>query len=215
VLFISTVGFAWHAKHVAARNAHGSNLPSAAWSGSKQPAANPVAPASAPQPTGAAAAKSISGSKSPGSKAAGVSVSPPSRLADVKVADANKSTATDSSTAVGGTNGVASDHAAAERRRHAATSGSAVGEITPPQIVSGPQPTYPTWAEGIDADPVVLLEATIDENGKLTHTRVLSGPRALQREAQKAVALWIFDPATKPDGTPVATHMVLTVEFQR
>ena len=218
LLFISTVGFAWHAKHVASRNAHGSNLPPAAWSGSKQPPANPVAPASAPQPTGAAAPKSTSGSKSSGSKAAGVSVSPPSRLADVKVADTTKSAAAESSAAAGGTNGVAFDHAATERRKHAAPGESAVGEITPPQIVSEPQPTFPSWANGMDgigADPVVLLEATIDENGKLTHTRVLSGPRALQREAQKAVELWIFDPATKPDGTPVATHMVLTVEFQR
>ena len=188
VLFISTLGFALHAKRVAAHNAHGSNLPSAAWSGSKQPVANLVASTSAAQPTSAVAANSISGSKLSGSKAAGVSVNPPSRLADVKVADTNKSAAaTESSAAVGGANGVAADHAA-ERRKHAAPSGPAAGEVTPPQIVSGPQPAFPAWANGMDGmgdDPVVLLEATIDENGKLTNTRVLSGPQGSPTRSAK------------------------------
>jgi TonB family protein len=215
LLVIASVGLTWRAKHAGARSAHGSNLPSTAWMGTKQPAAAANATASNPsQPAGASAAGSGAPSKSNGAKTAGVSVAPPSRLADVKVAGAKKSAAAESA-AVGDASRIGMDHSGAASRKRPVASGSAEGEITPPEIVSGPQPTFPSWAESVDEDPVVLLEATIDENGKLTHTRVLSGPRALQREAQKAVELWMFDPAKKPDGTPVATHMVLTVEFQR
>ena len=42
----------------------------------------------------------------------------------------------------------------------------------------------------------------------------MSGPRLLERAAEQAVQLWIFEPA-QLGGKPTATHMILTVEFQR
>jgi outer membrane biosynthesis protein TonB len=36
----------------------------------------------------------------------------------------------------------------------------------------------------------------------------------LQGEAERAVALWVFEPALS-DGKPIATRMVLTVQFQK
>ena len=87
-------------------------------------------------------------------------------------------------------------------------------ETTPPKIVSQPQPSFPEWAKNLDVDGVVKLDALIDEKGNVTETKPLSGPRVLQHAAEGAVGLWIFEPALS-NGKPTATHMVLTVEFQR
>ncbi len=88
------------------------------------------------------------------------------------------------------------------------------GETIPARIVAQPPPAIPSWAKGLDTDGVVKLDALIDEKGNLRSTKALSGPRVLQHEAERAVALWIFEPALT-DGKPTATHMVLTVQFQR
>ena len=84
----------------------------------------------------------------------------------------------------------------------------------PAKIVSQTQPEIPAWAEGLDVDPVVKLDALIDEKGNLVEAKPISGPRALQASAQRAVALWVFEPGLS-DGKPTATHMTLTVEFQK
>jgi periplasmic protein TonB len=84
----------------------------------------------------------------------------------------------------------------------------------PAKIVSQSLPSVPSWAKELDTDAVVQLDALIDEKGNVAQTKPLSGPRVLQRVAEQAVALWIFEPALS-DGKPTATHMVLTVQFQR
>jgi hypothetical protein len=84
----------------------------------------------------------------------------------------------------------------------------------PAKIVSKTQPDIPAWAEGLDIDPVVKLDALIDEKGNLVEVKPISGPRMLQASAQRAVALWVFEPGLS-DGKPTATHMTLTVEFQK
>ena len=88
------------------------------------------------------------------------------------------------------------------------------GETIPAKIVSQTQPEIPGWATGLDLDPVVKLDALIDEKGNLVEAKPISGPRMLQAAAQRAVALWVFEPGLS-DGKPVATHMTLTVEFQK
>jgi hypothetical protein len=88
------------------------------------------------------------------------------------------------------------------------------GETIPVRIVAQPAPAIPPWAKGLDTDGVVKVDALIDEKGNLRSSKALSGPRVLQHEAERAVALWIFEPALE-DGKPTATHMVLTVQFQR
>jgi hypothetical protein len=104
--------------------------------------------------------------------------------------------------------------AAAKASKHAKIIGPAEPEIVPAQIVSQPQPSMPPWAKKLDLDGVVKLDAVIDEKGNITETTPISGSPILQHSAEEAVALWIFQPATQ-DGKPVASHMVLTVEFQR
>ncbi|HXX45724.1 MAG TPA: TonB family protein [Candidatus Acidoferrales bacterium] len=99
------------------------------------------------------------------------------------------------------------------REDHRKQEPDANGDI-PAKIVSQVQPIYPSWAKSLDVNGVVTLDATIDTRGNITETKVLSGPRELQHAAEQAVGLWIFEPA-KANGVPVASHMTLTVEFQR
>jgi outer membrane biosynthesis protein TonB len=61
---------------------------------------------------------------------------------------------------------------------------------------------------------VVQVEVSIDEKGNVVETKAVSGPRLLQASAQRAVGIWIFEPAFS-DGKPIASHMVVTVEFQK
>jgi hypothetical protein len=101
-----------------------------------------------------------------------------------------------------------------EQALHRHAKGPNGGETIPARIVAQPAPAIPPWAKGLDTDGVVKVDALIDEKGNLRSTKALSGPRLLQHEAERAVALWIFEPALT-DGKPTATHMVLTVQFQR
>jgi periplasmic protein TonB len=89
-----------------------------------------------------------------------------------------------------------------------------VEEMIPAKIVAQNQPPLPQWAKDVDLDGTVKLDVVVDANGNLVTTKLLSGPRALESAAEGAVGLWIFAPAIR-DGKPIATHMVLTVEFQR
>ena len=86
------------------------------------------------------------------------------------------------------------------------------GVIEPALVLWQPQPTLPPWAAGMQIDGVVTLDALIDEKGNVAETRVLSGPRALQRAAERAVALWVFEPA-RSDGKGIPSHLTLSVRF--
>ncbi len=87
-------------------------------------------------------------------------------------------------------------------------------ENIPAKIIEGSQPPIPRWAKNLDVSTVVRLDAVIDEKGNLGATKIVFGPRLLERAAEQAVQLWIFEPA-QTNGKPTASHMVLTVEFKR
>jgi hypothetical protein len=106
------------------------------------------------------------------------------------------------------------DQETGEQRKPHRARGPNGGETIPARIVSQSPAAIPPWAKGLDTDGVVQIDALIDEKGNVRSTKPLSGPRLLQHAAERAVALWIFEPALT-DGKPTATHMVLTVQFQR
>jgi TonB family protein len=103
---------------------------------------------------------------------------------------------------------------AEELKTSLANSSAAAAAKIPAKIVWQVQPGFPSWAKELEVDGVVKLDAVIDEDGNVTRTRIISGPRALQHSAQQAVMLWLFEPAQQ-DGKPVASHMTLTVVFQQ
>jgi len=100
----------------------------------------------------------------------------------------------------------------AARSRSQKQTGAGAADIIPARVLSQPQPALPPWAVGMEVDGVVTMDVTIDEKGSVAETKVLSGPRALQREAERALSLWEFIPA-KSGGKPTSSHLTLSVEF--
>ena len=216
VLIVAALGFAWHAKRAFSRR---SSNHSDAVSAQPAPHVQPLSsqPSPTPAATAATSATAMSAAASPaatlpanataapanGTPTAANIKAPPPFAAPPPANSASKVTNNyDDGTAT-----------LAQARRHK-PKGPSVGETIPAKILSQAPPAIPSWAKKLDLDPVVRLDAVIDEKGNLKATKPLSGPRILQGEAARAVALWIFQPAMT-DGKPTTTHMVLTVEFQR
>jgi TonB family protein len=150
---------------------------------------------------------------SPGSAAA-VAAVPPAAVAGSPIPTPPVSVPAPAKLAAAKSVQVDSGEVAAGQPRHRNTiEANTVGNV-PIRILSQPQPTLPPWAKGLDVSGVVTLDAVIDEKGNVAQTKVLSGPRELQHAAEQAVGLWLFKPAQSA-GRPVATHVVLTVEFQQ
>src|SRR5277367_1222634 len=150
--------------------------------GANAPAANAGAPASAPNSTYPPAANSAMAARAP---------------ASVRTASSRDNYAPDAG-------------AAPSRGRTQIAANS--GPIIPARILSQPQPTLPNWAVDIQVDGVVTMDVIIDERGRVADTTILSGPRPLQREAERALSLWQFEPAVS-GGKPTASHMTLSVQF--
>lgn len=221
VLIASAVGIVWHVKR--GSSMRGSNRTSAASAPMKQ-RTQPVSPQS-PQLTGpvvptlaappAQAAQTDNQPMAAPPVRAGVAQDSAARLADAEAAGEIKAAENSHVPSVISVAATipGSDQAVVAKRKHRKGNDTGTEEIVPPKIVSQSQPGIPQWAKGLDTDGVVQLDALIDEKGNVKETKVLSGPRALQREAERVVALWMFEPAMA-GGKPTATHMVLTVQFQ-
>jgi Gram-negative bacterial TonB protein C-terminal len=191
LLIAATVGVAWHVKR-GSPVSNNMNRPSAVSAPQKQQAQPAQAPnaaiaqnSSAPAPTHAAPSEPIAAKNSEKEPA----------VISVKAS-------------IPGSN-----EAIVAKPRHRKANDASSQDIVPAKILSQSQPGIPSWAQGIDTDGIVQLDALIDEKGNVKETKPLSGPRALQKEAERVVALWVFEPATA-GGKPTATHMVLTVQFQ-
>jgi protein TonB len=59
----------------------------------------------------------------------------------------------------------------------------------------------------------VTLDALIDETGRVTRIKTISGPILLQEAAAAAVRQWKYEPATL-DGKAVPIHLTVTVKFR-
>lgn len=97
-------------------------------------------------------------------------------------------------------------------------SSPATGGDSPPQRIAAqsPAPTYPASALRKGESGVVLLNVSVDPQGRPTRVRVAqrSGSRALDRAAIEAVQRWHFQPAMAA-GQPVAGQVQVPIEFSR
>lgn len=85
--------------------------------------------------------------------------------------------------------------------------------MTRPEIVHQVQPKYTELARRSGTQGTVIVEAIIDEQGRVTNVRVLRGlPMGLDRAAVDAIQQWRFKPATLAD-RPVKVYYTLTVNF--
>ena len=88
------------------------------------------------------------------------------------------------------------------------------GAVTPPVRIAGADPDYTAEALAQQVQGVVVLEAIIESDGRVSSTRVLKGlPGGLDDAARDAVARWKFEPAML-DGEPVRSIYTLTINFR-
>jgi protein TonB len=74
-------------------------------------------------------------------------------------------------------------------------------------------PQYPAVARVAGIQGVVVLQATISQNGLIQNLRVISGPPLLQRAAMDAVRSWRYKPYLL-NGQPVEVETTISVVFK-
>lgn len=87
------------------------------------------------------------------------------------------------------------------------------GSIKPPAKIRDAQPIYPALAQAAHVEGVVILDAVIDEGGRIQNLRVFRAHPMLQQAALDAVRQWEFTP-TLLNGVPVRVVMTVTVMFK-
>ena len=85
--------------------------------------------------------------------------------------------------------------------------------MTPPHIISAPDPDYPDAARRAKVQGIVLVQCLVGEDGTVRDAHVLRSLRPdLDASALLAVQHWHFAPATK-DGKAIATTVNVEVNF--
>jgi len=87
------------------------------------------------------------------------------------------------------------------------------GNVRPPAKVRDAAPVYPAIAQAARVEGTVIIEATIDIDGRVRSTRVLRSIPLLDEAALAAVSQWAYTP-TLLNGTPVPVVMTVTVTFR-
>jgi TonB family protein len=85
---------------------------------------------------------------------------------------------------------------------------------TPPVPVSRVNPEYPLVASRMAAKGRIDLAVEVDEEGKVTKARAISGPLVLRPAAEQALMKWRFKPATLR-GVSVKSEVNVSVEFRQ
>ena len=86
--------------------------------------------------------------------------------------------------------------------------------MTRPAVIYQVQPRYTEAARKAGVQGAVIVDAVIDEQGRVTDVKILRGlPMGLDKEAVAAVRQWRFAPATLQD-KPVKVYFSLTVNFR-
>jgi protein TonB len=84
--------------------------------------------------------------------------------------------------------------------------------IREPVRIAGAPPQYPTFAREARVQGTVILEAVINERGRIERLRVLKSQPLLDAAAISAVENWRYTP-TLLNGVPVSVLMTITINF--
>jgi TonB family protein len=88
------------------------------------------------------------------------------------------------------------------------------GAVTRPVILDRVEPQYTETARRVRLEGTVIVQAVIDEQGRVVDVKVLKRlPMGLDQAAVDAVSRWRFQPATL-HGRPVKVYYSLTVVFR-
>jgi periplasmic protein TonB len=86
------------------------------------------------------------------------------------------------------------------------------GQLQESKLIKKVQPIYPPLAKTTRTTGVVVLVATVDEEGNVSDVQATSGPQLLQGAAKDAVRQWKYSP-TILNGEPVSVTATVTVIF--
>jgi len=87
------------------------------------------------------------------------------------------------------------------------------GAVREPRKIHHVNPAYPDIARQARVQGVVILEARISSEGRVTAVRVLRGVPLLDASAVEAVRQWVYSP-TLINGVPVPVIMTITVNYR-
>jgi protein TonB len=86
------------------------------------------------------------------------------------------------------------------------------GAVRTPQKIHDVSPVYPPIAQSARVQGIVIIEATIGEDGEVTNARILRSVPLLDQAAIEAVRQWRYAPSML-NGVPVPVIMTVTVNF--
>jgi protein TonB len=86
------------------------------------------------------------------------------------------------------------------------------GDLQAPALIHRVEPDYPGVAVSAKVSGTVILEATVDEAGRVTNVQVLRSIILLDKAAIKAVQQWRYQPLIL-NGQPVPFILTVTVTF--
>jgi TonB family protein len=104
--------------------------------------------------------------------------------------------------------------AAAARREKLANPLRVGGQVRPPVRIKEVAPVYPAIAQSARVQGDVVIEMTIDDEGKVADARVVKSVPLLDQAALDAVRQWEYQPSLL-NGVPTAVVMTVTVKFTR
>jgi periplasmic protein TonB len=93
---------------------------------------------------------------------------------------------------------------------YAETSYAAIGNLPLPNRIRDARPVHPPIAVLAGVNGTVLVEATIDETGRVADTRILQSVPMLDQSAVDALRRWEFAPTTvKGEAVPVTIRVTV------
>jgi protein TonB len=104
--------------------------------------------------------------------------------------------------------------AATARRERLAKAIRVGGQVRPPIRIKDVNPVYPAIAQSARVQGDVVIEATIDEEGKVADARVIKSVPLLDQAALDAVRQWEYRPSLL-NGIPTPVVTTVTVRFAR
>lgn len=104
--------------------------------------------------------------------------------------------------------------AAAARRERLAKAIRVGGQVRPPIKIKEVAPVYPAIAQSARVQGDVVIEMTIDDEGKVADAKVVKSVPLLDQAALDAVRQWQYQPSLL-NGVPTAVVTTVTVRFTR
>jgi TonB family protein len=86
------------------------------------------------------------------------------------------------------------------------------GQVSAPALVKRVEPVYPAIAQLAAIDGIVILDAIVDEHGRIQSVKVLRGHPLLAKAATQAVEQWEYEPL-KLNGSPTAFELTVSLWF--